>query len=198
MPRPLQANRLPGIIPSHHRAEHPELHPATLTLIHRSSATGTLKTMNINGFDYHRVAGAGVKLNVAVGGSGTPVVLLHGFPQTAACWIRVAQALAAVGYRVLAPDQRGYSPGARPAAVRTYRMPELVADVLALAEAAGAARFHLVGHDWGGAVAWALAGRHPERVATLTSVSTPHPRGLAAALLTGGQLLRSAYIGFFT
>jgi len=124
-------------------------------------------------------------------------VLLHGFPQTAAYWIRVAQAPAAVGYRVLAPDQRGYSPGARPAAVRAYRMSELVADVLALAEAAGAARFHLVGHDWGGAVAWALAGRHPEQVATLTSVSTPHPRALAAALLTSGQLLRSAYIGFF-
>ena len=129
--------------------------------------------------------------------TGEPVVLLHGFPQTAACWARVAEALAAAGYRVLAPDQRGYSPGARPAAVRAYRMPELVADVLALAETAGAARFHLVGHDWGGAVAWALAGRHPERVATLTSVSTPHPRAFAAALLTGGQLLRSAYIGFF-
>jgi len=98
---------------------------------------------------------------------------------------------------VLAPNQRGYSPGARPAAVRAYRMPELVADVLALAEAAGAARFHLVGHDWGGAVAWALASRHPERVATLTPVSTPHPRAFAAALLTGGQLLRSTYIGFF-
>jgi pimeloyl-ACP methyl ester carboxylesterase len=81
--------------------------------------------------------------------------------------------------------------------VRAYRMPELVADVLALAEAAGAARFHLVGHDWGGAVAWAPAGQHPEQVATLTSVSTPHPRALAAALLTSGQLLRSAYIGFF-
>ena len=98
---------------------------------------------------------------------------------------------------MLAPNQRGYSPGARPAAVRAYRMPELVADVLALAEAAGAARFHLVGHDWGGAVAWALASRHPERVATLTPVSTPHPRAFAAALLTGGQLLRSTYIGFF-
>ena len=129
--------------------------------------------------------------------TGEPVVLLHGFPQTAACWIQVAETLAAAGYRVLAPDQRGYSPGARPAAVRAYRMSELVADVLALAEEAGAARFHLVGHDWGGAVAWALAGQHPEQVATLTSVSTPHPRALAAALLTSGQLLRSAYIGFF-
>ena len=129
--------------------------------------------------------------------AGELVVLLHGFPQTAACWTDVAETLAAAGYRVLAPDQRGYSPGARPAAVPAYRMPELTADVLALAEEVGAVRFHLVGHDWGGAVAWALAGRHPERVATLTSVSTPHPRAFAAALLLGGQLLRSAYIGFF-
>jgi pimeloyl-ACP methyl ester carboxylesterase len=128
---------------------------------------------------------------------GELVVLLHGFPQTAACWTEVAEALAAAGYRVLAPAQRGYSPGARPAAVRAYRLPELVADVLALAEAAGADRFHLVGHDWGGVVAWALAGQHPERVVTLTSVSTPHPRAFAAALVTSAQLLRSAYIGFF-
>jgi pimeloyl-ACP methyl ester carboxylesterase len=146
-----------------------------------------------------RLRARGLVFDVIAAGppTGKPVVLLHGFPQTAACWIRVAEMLAAAGYRVLAPDQRGYSPGARPTAVRAYRMPELVADVLALAEEAGAARFHLVGHDWGGAVAWVLAGRHPERVATLTSVSTPHPRALAAALLTSGQLLRSAYIGLF-
>jgi pimeloyl-ACP methyl ester carboxylesterase len=146
-----------------------------------------------------RLRARGLVFDALVAGppTGEPVVLLHGFPQTAACWARVAEALAAAGYRVLAPNQRGYSPGARPAAVRAYRMSELVADVLALAEAAGAARFHLVGHDWGGAVAWALAGRHPEQVATLTSVSTPHPRALAAALLTSGQLVRSVYIGLF-
>ena len=90
-------------------------------------------------------------------------MLLHGFPQTAAYWIRVAQAPAAVGYRVLAPDQRGYSPGARPAAVRAYRMPKARRPRARLGRAA---RFHVVGRDWGGAVAWALAGRHPERVAT--------------------------------
>jgi len=146
-----------------------------------------------------RLRARGLVFDVLAAGPlrGEPVVLLHGFPQTAACWTEVAEALAAAGYRVLAPDQRGYSPGARPAAVRAYRMSELVADVLALAEEAGAARFHLVGHDWGAAVAWVLAGPHPERVATLTSVSTPHPRALAAALLTSGQFLRSAYIGFF-
>jgi pimeloyl-ACP methyl ester carboxylesterase len=130
--------------------------------------------------------------------AGEPVLLLlHGFPQTAACWTELAEALADAGYRVLAPDQRGYSPGARPAAVRDYRMPELVADVLAVADRAGARRFHVVGHDWGGAVAWHLAARHPERVATLTAVSTPHPRALAAALRSSAQPLRSAYIAFF-
>ena len=144
-----------------------------------------------------RVRGLEFRALAAGPPDGELVVLLHGFPQTAACWTEVAGALAAAGYRVLAPDQRGYSPGARPAAVRAYRLPELVADVLALAEAAGADRFHLVGHDWGGVVAWALAGQHPERVVTLTSVSTPHPRAFAAALVTSAQLLRSAYIGLF-
>jgi pimeloyl-ACP methyl ester carboxylesterase len=129
--------------------------------------------------------------------AGEPVVLLHGFPQTSACWTGVLGRLAAAGCRALAPDQRGYSPDARPAAVRCYRTPELAADVLALADAAGAARFHLVGHDWGGVVAWHLAGRHPERVASLTAVSTPHPRAFASALWSSPQLLRSAYIGFF-
>ena len=128
---------------------------------------------------------------------GEPVVLLHGFPQTSACWTRVLELLEAAGYRGVAPDQRGYSPGARPAAVRAYRMPELVADVLAIADRLGATRLHLVGHDWGGVVAWDLAGRHPERVATLTAVSTPHPRAFAAALTAGAQALRSAYVPFF-
>ena len=147
-----------------------------------------------------RLHARGLVFDVLAAGdvAGEPVLLLHGFPQTAACWTELAEVLAGGGYRVLAPDQRGYSPGARPAAVGGYRMPELVADVLALADRAGVVgRFHLVGHDWGGAVAWHLAARHPERVATLTAVSTPHPRALAAALRSSVQPLRSAYIAFF-
>jgi pimeloyl-ACP methyl ester carboxylesterase len=109
--------------------------------------------------------------------AGTPtgelVVLLHGFPQTAACWTQVLETLAVAGYRAVAPDQRGYSPTARPTTVQAYRLPELVADVLAIADRLGVETFHLVGHDWGGVVAWQLAGRHPDRVATLTAVSTP-------------------------
>jgi pimeloyl-ACP methyl ester carboxylesterase len=146
-----------------------------------------------------RLQARGLEFDVLAAGdpAGEPVLLLHGFPQTAACWTQLAGALADAGYRMLAPDQRGYSPGARPAAVRDYQMPELVADVLALADRAGAGRFHLVGHDWGGVVGWHLAARHPERVATLTAVSTPHPRALATALRSGAQPLRSAYIAFF-
>jgi pimeloyl-ACP methyl ester carboxylesterase len=125
------------------------------------------------------------------------VMLLHGFPQTSACWTPLLETLAVAGYRAVAPDQRGYSPGARPTAVQAYRMPELVADVVAIADRLGAARMHLVGHDWGGVVAWRLAGRHPERVATLTAVSTPHPRAFARALVAGTQALRSAYIPVF-
>jgi pimeloyl-ACP methyl ester carboxylesterase len=126
--------------------------------------------------------------------TGELVVLLHGFPQTSACWTPLLEALAAAGYRAVAPDQRGYSPEARPTAVRAYRLPKLVADVLAVAYWLGAARIHLVGHDWGGVVAWRLAGWHPDRVATLTAVSTPHPRAFARALVAGTQALRSAYI----
>jgi pimeloyl-ACP methyl ester carboxylesterase len=127
------------------------------------------------------------------------VVLLHGFPQSAASWAGVSGRLAEAGLRVLAFDQRGYSPGARPLDKAAYRMEELVADVLALADAAGLDRFHVVGHDWGGGVAWAL-GADPAavpRLASLTVLSMPHPRAFAHALLRSGQALRSAYVALF-
>jgi pimeloyl-ACP methyl ester carboxylesterase len=108
--------------------------------------------------------------------------------------------LAAAGYRAVAPDQRGYSPGARPdpTDLEAYRIEHLVADVLALAEAAGCPpelRFHLVGHDWGGAVAWMTAARHPERLASLTVLSRPHPRAFRRAFRADadGQRHRSRH-----
>lgn len=131
---------------------------------------------------------------------GELVLLLHGFPQTSWCWRNQLPALAAAGYRAVAPDQRGYSPGARPAAVESYRNAALVADVVGFADALGAERFHLVGHDWGGAIAWQVAGRHAERLATLTVLSTPHPIALGEALagqLGGDQQSRSGYMAMF-
>jgi pimeloyl-ACP methyl ester carboxylesterase len=127
---------------------------------------------------------------------GEVVILLHGFPQTSASWSAVTPHLTAAGYRVLAPDQRGYSAGARPSAVAAYRLDHLGADVLALADAAGATSFHVVGHDWGGAVAWYLAGRRSERVRTLSIASSPHPRAFRRSLL-GTQALRSWYFLLF-
>lgn len=130
-------------------------------------------------------------------GDGAVVVLLHGFPQFADSWTAVSQRLAARGYRCLAPNQRGYSPGARPHGRRAYRVPELVADVAALIEASGARRVHLVGHDWGAAVGWALAAQHPERLASFAALSVPHPAAFLRAMGTSRQGLASWYMYFF-
>jgi pimeloyl-ACP methyl ester carboxylesterase len=106
---------------------------------------------------------------------GSVVVLLHGFPQSNDSWNAVIDRLTARGYRCLAPNQRGYSPGARPSRRRDYRMSELVADVGALIDASGARRVHLVGHDWGAAVAWAVAAEMPERLETVSPISVRIP-----------------------
>jgi pimeloyl-ACP methyl ester carboxylesterase len=133
----------------------------------------------------------------AAEGSGQIAILLHGFPQDRHCWDVVAAALAAAGYRVLAPDQRGYSPGARPAGRSAYSLARLAGDVLALADAADADRFHLVGHDLGASVAWYLAAHHPDRLRSLTCLSVPHPRALLRSLFTSGQAVRSTYLAAF-
>ncbi|GAA2508208.1 alpha/beta hydrolase [Streptomyces thermolineatus] len=128
---------------------------------------------------------AGVFDAIAAGPpGGRPVLLLHGFPQTGLAWERQIEALAARGHRVVAPDQRGYSPGVRPQRPADYRMDALVGDVVAIADALGWDSFDLAGHDWGGAVAWWTVAAHPGRLRTLTVVSTPHPGALAAALRT--------------
>jgi pimeloyl-ACP methyl ester carboxylesterase len=125
---------------------------------------------------------------------GELVLLLHGFPETSFEWRAQLPALAAAGYRAVAPDQRGYARGARPAELDAYRIDSLVADVVGFADALGAGRFHLVGHDWGGAIAWYVAGRHGDRLRTLTVVSTPHPVPFARSIREGEQRRKSAYM----
>ncbi|CAJ1503921.1 alpha/beta fold hydrolase [[Mycobacterium] kokjensenii] len=127
---------------------------------------------------------------------GPVVILLHGFPQRGDSWNGVIDRLTAAGYRCLAPDQRGYSPGARPPRRRDYRLSELVADIGALIDASGAQRVHLVGHDWGAVVAWAVAGAMPQRLASVSPVSVPHPAAFLKSLLTSRQGLLSWYMGF--
>ena len=141
----------------------------------------------------------GLTFDVQVDGpaQGDPVLLLHGFPQNSTEWRAVAARLQAAGYQTIAPDQRGYSPGARPEDVREYRMDRLVSDAVALLEHRGLASAHVVGHDWGAAVAWSLTAAHPERVRTLTAISVPHPAAFAAALRSErDQRRKSAYMLF--
>jgi pimeloyl-ACP methyl ester carboxylesterase len=128
---------------------------------------------------------------------GEVVILLHGYPQTKAAWSKVVPSLAEAGYRVLAPDQRGFSPLARPKGRRQYTIDRLVGDVLALADEASAPRVHLVGHDWGGAVAWAFAMWNPGRLLSVTSLTTPHQKAYIRALFTSRQFFMSWYALFF-
>ena len=137
---------------------------------------------------------------LVAGGPGAPLVLLlHGFAESMHCWRAQVTALADAGYRAVAPSQRGYSPGARPDSGDTanYHIERLMDDAMAIVKAAGhgEARFHLVGHDWGGSIAWALADRYPERLASLTVLSRPHPNAFNRALLQtdGDQAHRSRH-----
>ncbi|PTR37466.1 pimeloyl-ACP methyl ester carboxylesterase [Rhodococcus sp. OK611] len=125
---------------------------------------------------------------------GVPVVLLHGFPQDSRSWDRLAPLLHRRGFRTLAPDLRGASPGARPRSRWAYRSSQLTADVVALIEQAGAGPVHLVGHDWGAAAAWSTAAARPDLVRTLTTLSVPHPAAFVQAVLTSSQVLKSWYM----
>ncbi len=124
---------------------------------------------------------------------GDVVVLLHGFPERASCWRSVAPLLHAAGYRTLAPDQRGYSPRARPPRRRDYRTAELADDVAALIDAVGGP-VHLVGHDWGAIVGWTVLARHADLVRSFTSLSIPHPRAFLRSLTRSTQGLKSWYM----
>jgi len=128
---------------------------------------------------------------------GPVVILLHGFPQFNTSWGKVIERLTAQGYRCLAPNQRGYSRGARPTRRRDYRSAELIEDVRALIDASGALKVHLVGHDWGAAVAWGVAAQLPDRLASVSPLSVPHPAAFIRALPTSKQGLASWYMYVF-
>ena len=139
----------------------------------------------------------GVRLHYVERGRGPLVVLLHGFPQYWGAWRAQIAALAAAGFRVVAPDLRGYNLSDRPASLAAYTQERLVWDVAMLIERLGERRAHVVGHDWGGAVAWTLAARHPERVDRLAILNAPHPAALRRAVRTSAQALRSWYVAAF-
>ena len=141
----------------------------------------------------------GVTLTVQLGGreGAEPVVLLHGFPESHRTWRAVAPDLARDHY-VVAPDQRGFAGSDRPEGVEAYRTERIVEDLLALADTLSLKRFTLVGHDWGGAVAWLAALRHPDRIARLVAVNAPHPLVFQKSLIEDeAQRAASQYIRAF-
>jgi pimeloyl-ACP methyl ester carboxylesterase len=136
---------------------------------------------------------------VADGPAGSPVVLLlHGFPEFWYGWRRQIAPLAAAGFRVIVPDQRGYNLSSKPPGVRAYALTELASDVIAIADQLGQEKIFLAGHDWGAAVAWSTALVHPERIAKLVVLNVPHPSVMRKFLSTRPrQLLRSWYMFLF-
>ncbi len=139
----------------------------------------------------------GVTLHFVEAGRGPLVVLLHGFPEFWYAFRHQLQGLAAAGYRVIAPDLRGYNLSSKPRGVSRYGLVHLVDDVAALIENAGERRAHVVGHDWGGGIAWAFAMRHPDSLHKLVVLNCPHPQRLARGLLRPSQLAKSWYFFFF-
>ncbi|MDQ3054504.1 MAG: alpha/beta hydrolase [Actinomycetota bacterium] len=129
---------------------------------------------------------------------GRPVLLLHGFPETGRSWDAVRENLVRAGHRVIVPDQRGYSPGARPDGVAAYGMRPIVADAIGILDALDLSTVDIVGHDWGANAAWCLATWHPDRVRSLTAVSVPHPLAFSWAFRNDSdQQERSSYIVLF-
>jgi len=144
------------------------------------------------------VTAGGVPLFVRSAGSGDTIICLHGFPESGASWAHLQSTLQAT-HHVLAPDGRGHGRSGCPSNAGEYRIDRLVADVLAVADRVGAERFTLVGHDWGGVVAWCTAAWNPERVSRLIAINAPHPTLLQAALdRDPDQQAASSYIAALT
>ncbi|PKN92267.1 MAG: alpha/beta hydrolase [Chloroflexi bacterium HGW-Chloroflexi-6] len=141
-----------------------------------------------------------IRLHIVLAGppQGKPVLLLHGFPEFWYGWRAQIMALAAKGYRVIAPDQRGYNLSSAPKDVASYAMENLSQDVIVLLDHYGIEKVFLVGHDWGAAVAWTVAILHPERIEKLAILNVPHPSVMMRTLTKSPrQMLKSWYIGFF-
>src|SRR4051812_29862578 len=147
---------------------------------------------------HERIRCDGVSLSVARAGDGPAVILLHGFPEDSRTWKHQIPALVSAGFSVLAPDLRGYNESDRPAHRSAYHLKHLVSDVVALVRATGRARAHIVGHDWGGIVAWTFAGVHPELTDRLVILNAPHlDIYLRHTARPSRQWLRSWYASLF-
>lgn len=142
---------------------------------------------------------AAVELHAVAAGppDGPVIVLLHGFPEFWYSWHHQIEPLAAAGFRVIVPDQRGYNTSSKPRGASFYALSHLTSDVLAIADHLGQARIFLAGHDWGAAVAWSVALLHPQRIAKLAILNVPHPSVMRRYLKTNRRQLRRSWYMFF-
>ncbi len=141
----------------------------------------------------------GIRLHIVQSGSrySPLVILLHGFPEFWYGWQRQIQPLVEAGFRVWAPDQRGYNLSDKPLGISSYRLDELEKDVIGLINAAGVDKCYLVGHDWGAATAWWVAVNNPERIHRMAVLNMPHPSVMIKTLLKSPQQLRRSWYVFF-
>jgi epoxide hydrolase 4 len=146
---------------------------------------------------HERIPAAGVTLHVVTAGAGPPVILLHGFPEYWIAWRHQIGPLVRAGFRVLAPDLRGYNLSDRPCSLDGYHIRFLIDDVAALVRSTGHARAHVVGHDWGGIIAWTFAGAYPELVDKLVILDAPHIDIYMRKARRPPQMFRSWYVLFF-
>jgi pimeloyl-ACP methyl ester carboxylesterase len=129
-----------------------------------------------------------VALHVRDSGEGTPVVLLHGWPDSGDLWERQSRTLTAAGYRTIVPDLRGFGASSKPTEVAAYALSEHVGDVVGILDALGLDRAHVIGHDWGAGIAWRMAALAPDRVTSITALSVGHPASFGTAGLRQRQL----------
>jgi len=173
----------------------------SLSIIMGTNNSYSVKEIIINDEWFAEINNGEYVLNCRIGGmenGGETVILLHGFPETSYMWVGLMDLLVKKGYRVIAPDQRGYSPKARPTLIKEYTLKHTVSDVLAIANAYKLKRFHLVGHDWGSSVGWAFIAEYPEKIYSWTSLSIPHMKAFQEAYRNDfDQQEKSKYIGFF-
>ena len=146
--------------------------------------------------EHHELIHGETTIHYVEQGEGTPVVLLHGFPEFWYSWREQIPELAATGFRAIAPDLRGYNLSSKPQRLGSYRLAEVVADIAALVEHRCGGRAHLVGHDWGAFVAWLLAMHRPELVERLVSINIPHPGAVRLAMRRPDQMVRLSYQAF--
>jgi len=162
----------------------PAFSPGTSASLVRITANGQEFRARIAGFDSNAQKPA--------------VILLHGFPVTSAMWNKLIPPLAEAGFRVVAFDQRGYSPGARFDTLENYSVEKISGDVIDVADALGLHKFHLIGHDWGAAIGWATVLSQPQRILSWTGLSIAHPAAFSEALQNDpDQKSRSGYFKLF-